>query len=135
MPRVKACVVHEQDRPVETWAAPEQSGVQWRTLLSADRTPSEAMTMGVAEVPLGGATLRLHRHAQPEVYFVLSGEGVVQIDGEAHAIRTGSAVFIPGNAEHGAFGTGAEVLRLLYVFPTDSFTEVEYHFSEAVGQA
>jgi oxalate decarboxylase/phosphoglucose isomerase-like protein (cupin superfamily) len=43
-------------------------------------------------------------------------------------VRTGDAVFIPGNAEHVAVNTGAEPLRLLYFFAADSFTDIEYIF-------
>jgi hypothetical protein len=41
-------------------------------------------------------------------------------------------VFIPGMAEHGIRQTGAEVLRLFYAFPVDSFDSVEYQFKAAV---
>jgi oxalate decarboxylase/phosphoglucose isomerase-like protein (cupin superfamily) len=39
------------------------------------------------------------------------------------------AVFIPGDAEHGIRNSGAIVLRFVYVFPTNSFADVEYRFS------
>ena len=75
--------------------------MQWRTLLSADRTPTEALTMGVAELAPGTAhDPPPHRHAQPEAYYVLEGEGVVTISGEEHRVGAGSAVFIPGGAVH-----------------------------------
>jgi quercetin dioxygenase-like cupin family protein len=48
---------------------------------------------------------------------------------EEHGLRPGSAVFIPGGAEHGVRNTGAGILRLLYAFAADSFAEVEYEFS------
>lgn len=45
-------------------------------------------------------------------------------------------MFIPGNVWHGARNTGTNVLRLLYVFATDSFADVYYEFAndqEPVG--
>ena len=56
------------------------------------------------------------------------GEGVVVIDGREHPVRPGTALFIPGDAEHGVRNTGEEPLRLLYAFPVDSFDQVEYAF-------
>lgn len=130
MKTVQPVVLHEQDCELESWSEEARSLVEWRTLLSADRTPTRALTLGMAELPPGEASdLRTHRHAQIEVYYVLAGEGIVSIDGVEHAIRPGSVVFLPGDAEHGAVNTGAETMRLLYVFAADSFEEVEYRFS------
>ena len=124
-------VVDVEDPPVEGWSAEGQgaSSVTWRTLLSADRTASEALTVGVADVePCGASEPVVHRHAQPEVYYVLAGEGVVRVGGEDHPLRPGRTVFIPGDVPHGAIATGNETLRILYVFAADSFDEVEYDF-------
>ena len=120
-----AFVVHETECPVE---GPEPERVQWRTLMSGDRTPSEALTLGVAELPPGAPAAPPHQHAQPEAYYVLAGEGSVEIDGAVHPLRPGSAVFLPGNARHVAWNTGDETLRILYVFPSDSFSEVQYRW-------
>ncbi len=126
----KAVVVHESSCPVEEWGDAGRGKVTWRTLLSGDRTPTSQMTLGVTDVGLAGRPnpLQLHRHEATELYYVLSGEGVVSIDGVEHALRAGSSVFIPGNVLHGARNTGDETLRLLYVFATDSFSDVEYVF-------
>ena len=49
--RAKPVVVHEQDLPLESWSDESRARVQWRTLLSGDRTPTRSLTMGVAELP------------------------------------------------------------------------------------
>lgn len=101
--------------------------VRWRTLVSADRTPSSGMTLGLAEFgPLG--TLEPHRHGPAEFYLGLEGAGIVTIDGAAHPIGPGIAVFIPPEAEHGVVA-GPEGLRFAYGFPTARFSEVDYRFS------
>jgi quercetin dioxygenase-like cupin family protein len=131
MPRTEPVVVHEQECAVEGWPGPGAGHVRWRTLVSADRTPTAALTVGVAELDPGEARdFRPHRHAQPEVYYVLAGEGSVWISGVEHPVRPGSAVFIPGDAWHGARNTGSGTLRLLYVFSADSFSEIAYEFPE-----
>ena len=130
MPEPRPYVVHEEQCEVEGDDDAHHGRVRWRTLLSGDRSPTESLTVGVAEVEPGLPQLfRTHRHAQPEIYYVLSGHGVVTLEGEEHALRPGSAVFIPGGAEHGVRNTGTEILRLLYTFEADSFAEVEYEFS------
>jgi len=67
------------------------------------------------------------------LYISVAGAGVVSLDGEEIPVGVGSAVFIPGMAEHGIRQTGDEVLRLFYAFPVDSFDGVEYLFSAAPG--
>jgi quercetin dioxygenase-like cupin family protein len=128
---VKPVVLHEQDVPLESWNEESRSHVEWRTLVSGDRTPTEALTLGVAELPPGRRSdLVTHRHDTIEAYYVLTGEGIVSIDGVEHPVRAGSVAFLPGDVEHGALNTGTETMRLLYVFAADSFEEVEYRFSQ-----
>jgi quercetin dioxygenase-like cupin family protein len=55
---------------------------------------------------------------------------LVRIDGKAQAVEAGSAVFIPANVVHSCENTGASDLRFAYVFPANSFSEVEYVFDE-----
>ena len=131
MANLKPVVLHEQDVPLESWGETTRSLVEWRTLLSAERTPTAGLTLGVAELPPGKRSEFLpHRHDPIEVYYVLSGEGVVSVDGVEHAVRAGSVAYLPSDVEHGAFNTGTETMRLLYVFAADSFDDVEYRFSQ-----
>ena len=126
--------MHETSCPIEGWDDAIRGKVVWRTLLSGDRTPTSQLTLGVTELGPGQPSPFLpHRHAQAEIYYVISGEGVVEIDGVEHALRAGSSVFIPGDVPHGARNTGRDVLRLLYVFAADSFSDVHYVFPGAPG--
>jgi quercetin dioxygenase-like cupin family protein len=123
-------VVQESAREWETWpdeGVTERGLVYWKTLLSADITHSEALTMGIAKIPPGEA-LHEHRHPQAEVYLILEGRGLLRIDGKPQPIAAGSAVFIPGNTSHSCQNTGATTLRFAYVFPANSFAEIEYTF-------
>jgi quercetin dioxygenase-like cupin family protein len=123
-------VSREEDREWETWdeeEIPQKGLVYWKTLISRGVTRSENLTLGVANLPPGGA-LHEHRHKQEEVYLVLEGSGRVRVGGEEIAVEAGSAVFIPGDALHSCENTGASDLRVAYVFPADSFDEVEYVF-------
>lgn len=132
MSNAKPVVVDENSCEIEGWSDPVRGAVTWRTLLSADRTPTSNMTVGVAEIA-PGAPDRIfpHRHQPPEVYYILAGEGVVTIEGIDHPVRPGSTVFIPGDAWHSTRNTGPAVLRLLYLFAVDSFADVRYTFADA----
>lgn len=113
----------------ESWRDDVTGHVDWWTLFSADRTATDSLTVGVAEVPVGAPRpARGHTHEQAEVYFFLSGRGEVVIEGESTAVAAGDAVFIPGNVEHMSVNTGDEPLRLFYFFATDSFADIVYKF-------
>jgi quercetin dioxygenase-like cupin family protein len=103
----------------------EDRGVTWRTLTSADRTPTQQLTSGVCEIE-PGCELPLHRHPPLELYYFLEGTGVVTMGSEDHPVRPGSTISIPGNTPHRIRNTGATPLKLFYVFPVESFSQVEY---------
>jgi mannose-6-phosphate isomerase-like protein (cupin superfamily) len=85
--------------------------------------------MGIAKIPPGEA-LHEHRHLQAEIYLILQGRGLLRIDGKPQPVTAGSAVFIPGNAPHSCENTGATDLQFAYVFPANSFEEIEHIFEE-----
>ncbi len=123
-------VSREVDQEWETWSEeeiPQKGLVFWKTLISKGLTRSENLTLGVASLPPGGA-LHEHRHTQDEVYLVLEGSGLVRVGDEELTVGAGSAVFIPGDALHSCENTGTSDLRVAYVFPADSFEDVEYVF-------
>jgi len=120
--------LHEADLAEDGWDDSVRGRLCWRTLFSKGVTPTAGMTCGVAELRPGD-WLGLHRHAPSEIYYVFAGAGLVRLDGREIPVKAGSAVFIPGMAEHGIRQTGNETLRLFYAFPVDSFDGVEYLFS------
>ena len=127
---IEPVIVREEARRWETWPegeATEKGLVYWKSLISGDHTPSEALTMGIANIP-AGQKLHEHRHRQAEIYLILEGTGSVRVGGEGWPVERGTAVFIPGNAVHSCENTGASDLRFAYVFPAGSFGEVEYVF-------
>lgn len=135
MSAAKGVVVQEASCPLEGWDDAVRGKVVWRTLLSGDRTPTSQLTLGVTELGPGQPSpFHPHRHAQTEIYYVISGVGIVSIDGIEHGLRAGSSVFIPGEALHGARNTGTEPLRLLYVFAADSFSDVKYDFPDVAAK-
>jgi mannose-6-phosphate isomerase-like protein (cupin superfamily) len=126
MPDIRPTSTHPDERATEGWTTADGGRLTWHTLLSGDRDPTRSMSVGVTDIPPSNGVLQRHRHEPDEVYFVVSGEGVVHIDGTDHPVRPGSAVFVPGNAWHTVTNPGPGPLRVFYVFPVDSFADVEY---------
>ncbi|KAI4729879.1 RmlC-like cupin [Aureobasidium sp. EXF-10728] len=114
----------------ESFPDKSRGDVTWHTLLSSDKTASQDMSAGIASCPANTGYLAHHRHTQSEIYYIISGKAEVTVDGNVHAVTGGSTVFIPGDAEHGIRNTGEQELKWFYVFPTASFGNIEYRFSE-----
>lgn len=112
--------------PDETWDDPTRGTIRFRTLISAPDTDSTRLVCGVA-LMAAGETFPLHSHPEPEVYFGLEGEGAVTIDGVAHRLAPGVALYIPGGAVHGVPVAEAP-LKWFYTFPADSFADIRYSF-------
>ena len=74
MDPIRAYVGHERDSDIEAW----DGIVTWRTLLSADRTPTRCMTAGVAIIePDASEEGAEHHHADDEIYYFVAGVGWV----------------------------------------------------------
>lgn len=132
MKPTEGVLIREAEVEFEGWSDPDihsKSPIRWKLLITKHRMHSEGMTMGIGEIP-ARESLLLHHHEPEEVYYVLDGEGSIEIDGNAVALEAGCAVFIPGNAKHRTTNTGTTTLRFLFVFPTDSFEEVKYYYDE-----
>lgn len=123
-------------QPIESFADASRGILTWRTLLSVPKTPTSKLIAGMAVCPAKAALneqkeghLCAHRHEQPEIYYIISGQGLMEIEGEEFDVDKGSVVYIPGNAEHGIRSIDtSEDLIWLYVFPGDGFEEVVYRF-------
>jgi len=62
------------------------------------------------------AYVELHRHRiQEQVYHVLDGEAVMEIDGERTVVRRDDIIFIPPGAKHAIYNSGMTDLRFIVV--------------------
>ncbi|MCZ7658400.1 MAG: cupin domain-containing protein [Xanthobacteraceae bacterium] len=62
------------------------------------------------------AHVKLHKHkVQEQVYHVLEGEGLMEIDGEKHVVRKHDFIFLPPGVEHSIENTGLVDLVFIVV--------------------
>ncbi len=57
---------------------------------------------------------------------VTNGKGILNKSGELEEIKKGDVVYIAGNAKHALKNIGTKTLEFYWIFPTDTFSEVEY---------
>jgi len=62
-----------------------------------------------------GQTTWLHALGTSEVYFILSGEGIMHIDGERAPVRPGDTVYIPPKAKQQITSIGPQDLVFLCI--------------------
>ncbi len=90
---------------------PERTGDrEFRVLLSAGLT----ITQFAGLIPPGRAPA--HQHSYDEVVHVLSGRGIVHLDGSTAAIGAGTSIYLPPYQAHCLENTGPEPLEVLGVF-------------------
>ena len=110
----------------QEWSTTEKyPGVRWKFLIDAKFMGSSGLSLGFAEIAPGG-NLTLHYHSPAEIYLVTSGKGMLNKSGELEEIKKGDVVYITGNTKHALKNTSKETLEFYWIFPTDTFSEVEY---------
>ena len=110
----------------QKWSTTDKyPGVRWKFLIDSNYTKSSGLSLGFAEIDPGG-DLILHYHSPDEIYVVTDGVGTLNKSGELEEIKKGDVVYIKGDAKHALKNNGKETLKFYWIFPTDSFSDVEY---------
>jgi quercetin dioxygenase-like cupin family protein len=81
-------------------------GVYGKTLLN------EGIKVVLTRVVAGGS-FAMHRDVYGHLFYVLSGEGVVQVGGREHRAGPGLAIRIMAGEEHAYMNTGSDDLVLI----------------------
>jgi mannose-6-phosphate isomerase-like protein (cupin superfamily) len=90
-----------------------KDGSEIRELLAARNSCIRNQTLAEARLPAGGATIPHYHVEAEEIYYVLSGEGLIRVGGETRAVGPGDAIAIPPGMPHQMTNTGGEVLKFL----------------------
>lgn len=134
---VQPYVLSKQDieaLPIEGFSDPKKCTGGWQQIFSGPDTPTNEMNIGMARFPPASEGRKsfnaLHRHKQAEFYYILSGSGVVKIEGVDHDVSAGHALFIPGNSEHGFWNLDTEKeLVFLWGFAANGFRDIVIQYT------
>ena len=74
---------------------------------------TQAQSLAEATLEVEQATERHYHRVTEEIYFVLKGQGKLEIDGETSQMRPGDAALIPPGAWHTLENNGTSELRIL----------------------
>jgi len=74
---------------------------------------TEVQSLAEATLEVEQATERHYHRLTEEIYFVLKGQGRMEVDGDVTQVRPGDAVLIPAGAWHQLENNGTSELRIL----------------------
>ena len=106
-------VIDQKDFPV--WQAPNKSR-KVSLLVSKEICGAENLSAGMFWLAPGQETVSdIHPEAE-EIYYVVSGQGRLVMDGEEFRVAKGMTVYIPAGVNHQSFNDGEEELCYFYAF-------------------
>jgi mannose-6-phosphate isomerase-like protein (cupin superfamily) len=84
-----------------------------RSLLDRSNAPVANQSLAEATIAAGEATRRHYHRASEELYFLLDGEGRMEIDGASRTVRAGDAILIPAGSRHQITADAGAAIRML----------------------
>ena len=77
-----------------------------------------ALSAGLYKLSAGGIDLQ-EPHTEDEVYYVVSGRGVIQVGSENRAVEGGSIVFVGAGVEHRFHSITEDLMILVFFAPAE----------------
>ena len=90
-----------------------KDGSEIRELLAHRNSCIRKQSLAEARLPPGQATTPHYHPQTEEIYYILSGQGEMQIDREKRPVVVGDAIAIPPGAKHQITNTGSQTLLFL----------------------
>lgn len=60
-----------------------------------------------------------HSHPWPHIVFIVKGEGLLEMEGQIHELKTGSYAFVPNDVEHQFRNTGEDTFSFICIVPPE----------------
>ena len=90
-----------------------KDGSEIRELLAHRNSCIRNQTLAEARLPAGASTAPHHHVLTEEIYYVLEGQGLMQVGEQTGQVGVGDAVAIPPGAVHQVTNTGPGELKFL----------------------
>jgi mannose-6-phosphate isomerase-like protein (cupin superfamily) len=78
-----------------------------------------SMSVGLYRLKAGEVD-RQKPHAQDELYSIVQGKGVINVDGEDRAVQPGSIIFVPARIEHFFHFITEDLITLVFFAPAEA---------------
>ncbi len=77
-----------------------RDGSTIRSILDRTNAPVQNQSLAEASLPVGGITERHYHKVSEEFYFILTGRGECELDGERRELVPGDCILIPPGSWH-----------------------------------
>jgi mannose-6-phosphate isomerase-like protein (cupin superfamily) len=84
-----------------------------RSLLDLSVAPVRNHSLAEATIEAGQGTTRHHHRVAEEIYYLIEGRGVMELDGETRPVTAGDAILIPPGTWHRITASADGPLRFL----------------------
>ena len=92
------------------------AGRRSRIVAGPKGLPVEQFALGQSTLFANGGAIPPHKHANEEVYIILSGVGQMQVGDEIRPVTASTAIYIPPNIEHSLVNNGQEPLLVQWIY-------------------
>jgi mannose-6-phosphate isomerase-like protein (cupin superfamily) len=90
--------------------------IDWIEVLGGRDVPGRHLRFMHDDILPPGTSIGIHRHEDDEeYYYILSGHGVMTLDGQRHEVGPGDITAVFPGGEHGLENNGEEPLRILVI--------------------
>lgn len=90
-------------------------GSEIRPLIDRTTAPITQCSLAEELLPPGKSVMPHHHEVLEEIYYILSGVGVMVIGDETRVVGAGDAIYIPTGQRHTLTNTGMEPMRVVLV--------------------
>jgi mannose-6-phosphate isomerase-like protein (cupin superfamily) len=94
-----------------TYTLRETKGIT-KCLIDPDLDP-QALRLHLSELAAGASSHAPHTHPGVEAFYILEGQGAVEVAGEAYPLTPNEAIVVDAAKPHGISNPGTTVLRYL----------------------
>ncbi|MBZ0293776.1 MAG: cupin domain-containing protein [Anaerolineae bacterium] len=101
------------------WQILAKSSVQTDLYQEVIRVP--AMSIGIYKLAAGSRDPQ-SPHTEDESYYVISGAGQIEIEGENHPVQPGDLIFVPARANHHFTNITDDLVLLVFFAPAEGST-------------
>lgn len=108
--------IHERDEQVAKTGAAPHNGPGRSTGYNFFEKATDFKQIFRKRVLHPGAAIGYHLQKEDEVYYILSGTGVMQMNGNEFPVKAGDAILTRPGSSHGLKQTGKDDLALIIVY-------------------
>ena len=90
----------------------QRDGITSYLIVSEKTCGAKNLAITIVEMEPGGFQ-HLHSHKPEQMYYILEGHGVMNVDGKEQTVQAGNCIFFPPSTVHGLKNTGEGMLRYI----------------------